>query len=110
MGKRGDNGWMVHALSSPDIIVAYDVQSTRPFYKAQNRGFTEAEFRNVCERIAGVPLDEYFDYANTVKPPDYKKYFAYAGLDIETGDGSFRLTPLPKLNPLQEKILRDWLR
>lgn len=89
-----------------------DVMRTlyQDFYKAQNRGFTEAEFRTVCERTAGVPLDEYFDYANTVKPLDYRKYFAYAGLDIETQDGSYRITTRTNRDPLQEKILQDWLR
>ena len=47
------------------------------------RGWTDAEFRAVCESIAGVPLAEYFDYASTTKEIDYPKYFAYAGLEIE---------------------------
>jgi len=53
------------------------------FHKEKNRGFTEAELKNVCERIAGAPLDEIFDYANTTKPLDYARYLGYAGLEIE---------------------------
>ena len=34
--------------------------------------------------MAGVPLTEIFDYASTVKPINYPKYFAYAGLAIDT--------------------------
>jgi predicted metalloprotease with PDZ domain len=53
------------------------------FHKGKKRGFTEAEFKSVCERIAGVPLDEIFEYANTTKPLDYAKFLGYAGLEIE---------------------------
>ncbi len=55
------------------------------FYKEQNRGFTDKEFRQVCEDVAGRPLNELFDeYISTVKEIDYKKYFAYAGLNIDS--------------------------
>lgn len=54
------------------------------FYKKKKRGFTENEFRQVCEQIAGTALSEFFDYTSTLKPLDYKKYFGYAGLNIDT--------------------------
>ncbi|MDN3548335.1 M61 family metallopeptidase [Mucilaginibacter aquaedulcis] len=54
------------------------------YYKQLKRGFTEQEFRNECEKMAGRPLPELFEYASTVKPPDYPKYFAYGGLKIDT--------------------------
>ncbi|MET3498997.1 putative metalloprotease with PDZ domain [Mucilaginibacter rubeus] len=54
------------------------------YYKKLNRGFTEQEFRNECEKMAGVPLTEVFEYASTVKPPDYPKYFALGGLAVDT--------------------------
>jgi predicted metalloprotease with PDZ domain len=54
------------------------------YYKKLNRGFTEQEFRNECEKMAGVLLTEVFEYASTVKPPDYPKYFAYGGLAVDT--------------------------
>jgi predicted metalloprotease with PDZ domain len=63
-----------------------DVMRTlyREFYQEKQRGFTDAEFREVCEKTAGVPLPEIFDvYASTVKPVDYAKYLAYAGLDLD---------------------------
>jgi predicted metalloprotease with PDZ domain len=54
------------------------------FYRQKKRGFTDAEFREVCERTAGAPLSEIFDvYASTVKPVDYAKYLAYAGIDVD---------------------------
>ncbi|MEO3406127.1 hypothetical protein AAFN85_19600 [Mucilaginibacter sp. CAU 1740] len=54
------------------------------YYKKLKRGFTEQEFRAECEKMAGVPLTEVFEYASTVKPPDYPKYFAYGGLAVDT--------------------------
>ncbi len=54
----------------------------KEYYQEKKRGFTDLEFRQMCERMAGVPLDEEFDYVYTTKPVDYPKYFDYAGLDI----------------------------
>jgi predicted metalloprotease with PDZ domain len=65
-----------------------DVMRTlyREFYKERQRGFTDEEFRAVCEEAAGCPLPEIFDvYASTVQEIDYPKYLAYAGLDIDVG-------------------------
>jgi predicted metalloprotease with PDZ domain len=63
-----------------------DVMRTlyKNFYQQKNRGYTEDEFRQVCESIAGVSLAEFFEYVYTVKEIDYLKYFAYAGLAIDT--------------------------
>jgi predicted metalloprotease with PDZ domain len=55
----------------------------RKFYQEKNRGFTDNEFRAVCESTAGCDLSEFFDYASTVKDIDYPKYLGYAGLEIE---------------------------
>ncbi len=62
-----------------------DVMRTlyQEFYQKQQRGFTEAEFRKVCEKIAGTSLEEIFHYVYTTKELDYVKYFNYAGLDID---------------------------
>ena len=57
------------------------------YYKEKNRGWTDQEFRRTCEDAAGVPLDEVFEYAATVKDIDYPKYLAYAGLDIDITPG-----------------------
>jgi predicted metalloprotease with PDZ domain len=51
------------------------------FYKSKKRGFTDAEFRQECEKAAGAPLEEVFSYASTSVEPDYAKYFALAGLE-----------------------------
>jgi predicted metalloprotease with PDZ domain len=55
------------------------------YHKEKNRGFTDAEFRAECESTAGYPIPEIFDvYVSTVHDIDYPKYFAYAGLEIDT--------------------------
>lgn len=61
----------------------------RTFAKDKKRGFTDREFREVCERAAGVPLGEIFDaYAATTEKWDYAKYLGYAGLTIDTAPRS----------------------
>ncbi|HXK36828.1 MAG TPA: PDZ domain-containing protein, partial [Candidatus Paceibacterota bacterium] len=62
-----------------------DVMRTlyRTYYQQKNRGFTDHEFRQVCETVAGCDLSEFFDvYASTTAEIDYRKYLAYAGLAI----------------------------
>ncbi|MEP7377043.1 MAG: hypothetical protein ABI675_26825 [Chitinophagaceae bacterium] len=54
------------------------------YYQQRKRGYTENEFRQVCESVARVSLTEFFDYVYTVKEIDYAKYFDYAGLSIDT--------------------------
>ena len=53
------------------------------YYKKENRGYTEDEFRKVCEQTAGVSLEEFFGYIYSVKTPNYAKYLNYAGLTID---------------------------
>jgi predicted metalloprotease with PDZ domain len=62
-----------------------DVMRTlyREFYRGKGRGFTDQEFRDGCERVAGVPLTEIFEYASTTEAIDYAKYLAYAGIELE---------------------------
>jgi predicted metalloprotease with PDZ domain len=64
-----------------------DVMRTlyKEYFQEKKRGFRDEEFREVCERIAGVPLPEIFDvYVATTKEVDYGKYFDLAGLKIDT--------------------------
>lgn len=56
----------------------------KKYYQTKKRGFTEAEFQSECEKISGTSLAEVFGYASTVKEVNYPKYFAYAGLTIDT--------------------------
>jgi predicted metalloprotease with PDZ domain len=55
------------------------------YYKDKKRGFTDKEFREVCEKCAGTALNEIFEnYIPTTADIDYKKYLGYAGLTIDT--------------------------
>jgi predicted metalloprotease with PDZ domain len=53
------------------------------YYKGLKRGWTDNEFRAVCENVAGASLQEIFEYASTTKDIDYNKYLGYAGLELE---------------------------
>ncbi len=51
------------------------------YYKKQDRGFTEAEFKTEIEKVAGISLDNFFrDFVHGTTTPDYSKYLAYAGI------------------------------
>lgn len=54
------------------------------YYQQLKRGFTEAEFRNETEKIAGKDLAALFNYTTTTNPLDYQKYLSYSGLSIDT--------------------------
>jgi predicted metalloprotease with PDZ domain len=54
------------------------------YYQQKKRGFTDADFRVECESAAGTSLTEVFEYASTTKEVDYAKYFALAGLKLDT--------------------------
>ena len=56
----------------------------RKYYLEKKRGFTDAEFRQECERAAGGELRDVFEYAGTTKEVNYEKYFALAGLKLES--------------------------
>lgn len=54
------------------------------FYQAKNRGFTEAELRQVLEETAGQPLDSLFAYIYTIREPDYNRYLNAGGYAVDT--------------------------
>lgn len=82
----------------------------REFYQQKKRGFSDAEFRQTCEAVAGAPLDEVFSYATTTKDLDYDKYLGYAGLHLERDGKAFRILPVAQSNSLQTDIRNSWLR
>jgi predicted metalloprotease with PDZ domain len=56
----------------------------KKYYLEKKRGFTDAEFRQECESAAGGDLAEVFEYAATTKEVSYAKYFALAGLNLDS--------------------------
>jgi len=55
----------------------------RKYYKELQRGFTEAEFQQACETVAGMTLAELFEYVYTTEEIDYQAYLGHAGLQLE---------------------------
>lgn len=92
----------------------------KDFYKSKKRGFTENELRETINKVAGKQLDELFTYIYTTAEPDYKKYFGYAGLDIDTApkqvaesdktEKTFTITQMENSTKLQKKVLDGWSR
>jgi predicted metalloprotease with PDZ domain len=53
------------------------------FYKNEDRGYTEAEFRAALEQIAGCGLNHIYEqYINGLEDMDYNHYLGYAGLRL----------------------------
>jgi predicted metalloprotease with PDZ domain len=72
----------------------------RKYYKQLARGWTDAEFRRVCEETAGTSLADLFEYASTTRKIDYETYLAYAGLRVEPA----RVLPDADLGALVEDV------
>lgn len=66
--------------SLDDLMKAmYDEYFTR-----KGRGYTDAEFKTMAEKIAGKSFDKiYSDYVNGTKMIDYTQVLGYAGFNIE---------------------------
>ncbi len=55
------------------------------YYKKQNRGFTDLEFKQAVATIANTNVDEFWDkYIAGTERIDFKTYLSYAGLDFKT--------------------------
>jgi len=84
------------------------------YYKKLDRGFTDAEFQQACQDIAGISLSREFEYVNTTKEIDYTTYLSYAGLKISeevdkiSGKRKFTLTRQQNMDPLQLSIFQSW--
>jgi predicted metalloprotease with PDZ domain len=84
------------------------------YYKTLDRGFTDAEFQNACELMAGISLSREFEYVYTTKELDYSKYLSFAGLNIskETDKNKdikkYKLIRQENPNPLQLSTFKAW--
>ena len=85
------------------------------YYRKLKRGFTDAEFQEACEAVAGTSLNDEFEYVYTTKEIDYNKYLQYAGLklswktDKETGVKKYTISRLDNIATEQENVLKSWL-
>lgn len=76
-------------------------------YKKENRGFTDKEFRDICEKLAGGSLQDVFDYVYTTKELDYAAYFKKIGIDL---DENYHMKNRSGLTDLQKQIQADLFR
>lgn len=84
------------------------------YYKKEQRGFTDAEFQQTCEEVAGTPLTQLFEYVYTTKELDYNTYLNFGGLklistEIANQKKKYTLSRLNNSNTLQLEILNSWL-
>lgn len=89
------------------------------YYEKKQRGFTEAEFWQTAEQIAGKSLVEIRSYVETVNEIDYQKYLKYAGLQIDLSpvntavkkedliERSFEIKELSEASGLQLEIRKS---
>ncbi len=85
------------------------------YYKELQRGFTDAEFQQACETIAGTSLTPVFEYVYTAKEIDYNTFLSPAGLKLEedtnlqTGKRKFTINRTDKADAGQLALLQAWL-
>lgn len=54
------------------------------YYKKLGRGYTDAEFKTMVEKISGISFTDFWKkYVNGTDPIEYAKYFSYAGIKIK---------------------------
>jgi predicted metalloprotease with PDZ domain len=53
------------------------------------RGYTNEDFRSVCEEFSGTRMDKFFeDYVTGRKPIEWEKFLGYAGLELKSDDST----------------------
>lgn len=64
--------------SLDDVMKAMYLQN-----KAQKRGYTDAEFKALVEKVSGQDFTDFWNkYVNGTALPEYAKYFGYAGIKV----------------------------
>ncbi len=62
-------------------------------FKALKRGFTDAEFKAMVEKVSGISFTDFWaKYVNGTVPVDYAKYYAYAGIEV-FNDNAGKMVP-----------------
>ncbi len=85
------------AKSLDDVMKAMYLQ-----VKTQNKGYTDAEFKAMVEKISGTSFTEFWNkYVNGTAPADYKTYFGYAGITVRDENEG---TSVPYLGIASRKI------
>jgi len=54
------------------------------YYKKENRGYTDLEFKTMVEKISGVNMDNFYNkYIYGTEPIPYQEFLSYAGLTLK---------------------------
>lgn len=100
-------GWLM------DLEIAHATQGAKSlddvmkamyeeYYKKQGRGYTDAEFKAMVEKISKKDFTDFWaKYVNGTLPIEYAKYFAYAGITITDENAGKNL---PYLGVASKKI------
>lgn len=94
-----EKGGIVALLLNLEILYATDSKKSltdvfrllySEYYKKENRGFTDLEFKQAVEKIIKKNMDTFFDnYIYGTNPFDYNKYFSYVGLYLSNRNEVF---------------------
>jgi predicted metalloprotease with PDZ domain len=77
------------AKSLDDVMKAMYLE----YYKKLGRGYTDAEFKSMVEKVSGKSFNEFWDkYVNGTGPIEYEKYFGYAGIKVKN-ENEGKVTP-----------------
>lgn len=76
------------AKNLDDVMKAMYVE----YYKKLGRGFTDAEFKTMVEKIGGISFNSFWEkYVNGTGPIEYVKYFGYAGIIVKDENADKRV-------------------
>jgi len=85
------------AKSLDDVMKAMYLQC-----KAQGKGYTDAEFKAMVEKISGISFTTFWEkYVTGTEPADYTTYFGYAGVKIKNENEG---TSVPYLGVASRKV------
>jgi predicted metalloprotease with PDZ domain len=85
------------AKSLDDVMKAMYLQC-----KAQGKGYTDAEFKAMVEKVSGISFTTFWDkYVTGTEPADYTTYFGYAGVKIKNENEG---TSVPYLGVASRKV------
>jgi len=75
------------------------------YYKKLGRGYTDAEFKAMVEKISGISFNPFWEkYVNGTGPIEYAKYFGYAGILVKDENADRKV---PYLGVASKKIEGD---
>lgn len=69
-------------------------EAYKEFYKKRAKGFSDAAFKLLAEKVSGVSLDEIYEMVNSATSPDYNAYLQFAGIELSDINKGFEIPDL----------------